>query len=73
MKLPDLDRDVSTMSLEAMRAEFVALAEPFTAIDNRRRLLARLIADAEDKASAVARVSAMSEEEKAALRAALGA
>jgi hypothetical protein len=74
VKLPDLDNlpAIEDMTLDAMQAEFVALAEPFAFIDTRRRMLARAIEEKRKAAEAVNRVSAMSDEEKAALRAALG-
>ena len=61
------------MTLEALKAEFVALAGPFALLSNRRAALNVEIVKREQAAHARSRVDAMSDEEKAALRAALGA
>lgn len=73
MDVPISDAVPADMTLEALRAEFVALAQPFALITNRRTALAAEIDRREKSAEVQHRVEAMSEDEKAALRAALGA
>ena len=63
--------DPKAMSLDEMRAEFVALAEPLAAIANRRMALNAEIEARQKLAAAQNRVAQLSESDRAALLAAL--
>jgi hypothetical protein len=68
----DPNADIDGMTLEAMKAEFVRLGDRLSTVATRRARLDRRIKALEREAAAKARLAAMSEDEKAALRDALG-
>lgn len=64
--------DIDAMTLDEMRAEFVDLGTRLSVIEARRSALRQRMEQLKARASAAARISAMSEAERAALREVLG-
>lgn len=68
-----MDEDLEGMTLEALQAEFVRLAQQLVPLQNRRQAIADLMEKRTRQAGARARVLAMVPADRDALRAALDA